>query len=63
MLWEQFKKPQDADRIIKAIQGMNTKPIKIMEICGTHTMSIAKSGIKSLLPENIRIISGPGCPV
>lgn len=63
MLWQQFKKPQDADRIIKAIQCMNKRPIRIMEICGTHTMSIAKSGIKSLLPENIRIISGPGCPV
>ena len=63
MHWQEFKKPQDADRIINAIQCMNKIPIKIMEICGTHTMSIAKSGIKSLLPENIRIISGPGCPV
>ncbi len=35
----------------------------LMEVCGTHTMSIAKFGIKSLLPSNINIISGPGCPV
>lgn len=34
-----------------------------MEICGTHTMSIAKAGIKAMLPENIRLLSGPGCPV
>ena len=34
-----------------------------MEICGTHTMSIARAGIKALLPENIKLLSGPGCPV
>ncbi|WP_297237169.1 hydrogenase formation protein HypD [uncultured Faecalicoccus sp.] len=39
------------------------RPIKIMEVCGTHTMAIARSGIKSLLPDNVQLISGPGCPV
>ena len=34
-----------------------------MEIGGTHTMSIARSGIRSILPENIQLLSGPGCPV
>ena len=34
-----------------------------MEVCGTHTMSIARSGLKTLIPDNIRLISGPGCPV
>ena len=34
-----------------------------MEVCGTHTMSILKSGLKELLPQNIKLISGPGCPV
>ena len=37
--------------------------IKIMEICGTHTMEIAKAGIRSMLPKGITLISGPGCPV
>ncbi|ACL69150.1 hydrogenase formation protein HypD [Halothermothrix orenii] len=37
--------------------------VKIMEVCGTHTMSIFKNGIKSLLPDSIELISGPGCPV
>ena len=37
--------------------------VQLMEICGTHTMAIARAGLKSLLPENIRLISGPGCPV
>ncbi len=35
----------------------------IMEVCGTHTMAIARHGIRSLLPPNIQLISGPGCPV
>ena len=46
---------------IKEIAGIDK--IQLMEVCGTHTMAIHKFGIKSLLPENIRLISGPGCPV
>ena len=37
--------------------------IKLMHVCGTHEESIARSGIRSLLPKNIKVISGPGCPV
>lgn len=37
--------------------------INLMEVCGTHTMSIAKFGIKKLLPKNVTLLSGPGCPV
>ncbi|MGB3056852.1 MAG: hydrogenase formation protein HypD [Candidatus Omnitrophota bacterium] len=39
------------------------KKIKLMEVCGTHTMAIARAGIKKLLPEEIELVSGPGCPV
>lgn len=39
------------------------RELTLMEICGTHTVSIFKSGIRSLLPPRIRLISGPGCPV
>lgn len=39
------------------------RQVNIMEVCGTHTMAIAKNGLKQLLPENIKLISGPGCPV
>ncbi|MEG1547681.1 MAG: hydrogenase formation protein HypD [Clostridia bacterium] len=38
-------------------------PITIMEVCGTHTVNIRRFGLQMLLPENIRLISGPGCPV
>ena len=37
--------------------------ITIMEVCGSHTMSIYRYGLKKLLPSNIRLLSGPGCPV
>ncbi|MBN1384903.1 MAG: hydrogenase formation protein HypD [Elusimicrobia bacterium] len=49
--------------IIEKIKPLSNKQINIMEVCGTHTMAIASSGIKSLLPKNINMISGPGCPV
>ncbi|MCX8053811.1 MAG: hydrogenase formation protein HypD, partial [Armatimonadetes bacterium] len=35
----------------------------IMEVCGTHTMSAAKYGLRALLPSGVRLVSGPGCPV
>jgi hydrogenase expression/formation protein HypD len=38
-------------------------PVNFMEVCGTHTMSIYQYGIRSLLPEKVRLVSGPGCPV
>lgn len=37
--------------------------IKLMEVCGTHTVSVFRHGIRELLPENVKLISGPGCPV
>ena len=37
--------------------------IQLMEVCGTHTMSIAGAGIKSMLPKEVKLLSGPGCPV
>ena len=41
----------------------NAEPIKIMEVCGTHTSSIFRSGIRSLISDDITLVSGPGCPV
>jgi len=39
------------------------RPINIMEVCGTHTVSIFRSGIRPTLPEGLKLLSGPGCPV
>ena len=42
---------------------MKVSSIKLMEVCGTHTMAIAQAGIRKLLPSTIELVSGPGCPV
>ena len=58
--------PELLDKIawLASALGVNAaSPLRLMEVCGTHTMAIAKSGLRSLLPEGIRLISGPGCPV
>ncbi len=39
------------------------RPVRLMEVCGTHTMAIFRHGLRSLLPPEIRLVSGPGCPV
>ena len=45
------------------ITGYSGRPLRIMEVCGTHTHEIFRLGIRGLLPESIDLISGPGCPV
>ena len=37
--------------------------VTFMEVCGTHTMAVSRSGLRDLFPANVRLISGPGCPV
>lgn len=49
-----------AKKIIKTADG---KRLTFMEVCGTHTMSAARYGIRNILPENVNLLSGPGCPV
>jgi hydrogenase expression/formation protein HypD len=50
-----------AQQIADAVKGRDR--VQVMEVCGTHTVSIFRNGIRSLLPPNVRLISGPGCPV
>ena len=50
-------------KLAEQIKAISKKDIALMEVCGGHTMSIQKFGIPTLLPPNIRLISGPGCPV
>ncbi len=51
------------EQVKQELKNYNGRPVKIMEVCGTHTASIFKNGIRSLLSPNIQLISGPGCPV
>ncbi|HEX8948816.1 MAG TPA: hydrogenase formation protein HypD [Dissulfurispiraceae bacterium] len=48
---------------IKSLFHKIGRPVNLMEVCGTHTVAIFKHGIRGLLPEGLRLLSGPGCPV
>ncbi len=48
---------------INKLAGQIEKPVRLMEVCGTHTEAIAKAGIRQLMPGNIELVTGPGCPV
>lgn len=50
-------------RAREIIEGYDGPKIRIMEVCGTHTHEIFRLGIRNILPENMELISGPGCPV
>ncbi|MFZ2456851.1 MAG: hydrogenase formation protein HypD [Candidatus Altiarchaeia archaeon] len=60
-----FRDRRIAEKITAKIrataEGMG--PVRLMHVCGTHEDAIAKAGIRSLLPDDVEIISGPGCPV
>jgi hydrogenase expression/formation protein HypD len=58
-----FRDPVVAKQLVAAIQHISTQPWAIMEVCGGQTHSIIQYGIDQLLPDNIRLIHGPGCPV
>ena len=53
----------DIQNVIDYLKAYDGPPIKLMEVCGTHTSSIFKNGIRSLISPKITLISGPGCPV
>ncbi len=48
---------------IKALMDSIGRPVRLMEVCGTHTVAIFRQGIRNLLPEGVKLLSGPGCPV
>jgi len=62
---EEFRNPQLAHALAGRIarHAGSLGHIKLMEVCGSHTMAIARYGIRQMLPENVQLISGPGCPV
>ncbi|MFC2087351.1 hydrogenase formation protein HypD [Bacteroidota bacterium] len=60
---DEFRNRDLVEKLSRKIHEISTKNVTLMEVCGGHTMAIQKYGIPSLLPENIRLLSGPGCPV
>ncbi len=59
----EYRDPALARKLLEEIEELATHPWNIMEICGGQTHSLVKNGILSVLPENIRMLHGPGCPV
>lgn len=50
-------------RITERIDSLPGDQVRLMEVCGTHTVAIHRAGLRGLLPERLRLVSGPGCPV
>ncbi len=59
----EYRDPALAGKLIDRIRRRSRKPARLMEFCGGHTAAIFKYGLRQLLPENIELLSGPGCPV
>jgi hydrogenase expression/formation protein HypD len=60
---DEFRDKTIVKGLIRSIEQAAAGPVNLMEVCGTHTMAIFRSGIKQILPSSINLISGPGCPV
>jgi len=60
---DEYRDKEIAQKILRQIKSISKKKINLMEVCGTHTVAIFRNGIRKILPPNINLISGPGCPV
>ena len=60
---DEYRDGEKTRPIIDEIHRLADRPVRLMEVCGTHTVSIARYGLRKALPETIELISGPGCPV
>ena len=61
-----FQEPELCRKLLNRLDSLLQAcghPVRFMEVCGTHTVSIFQSGLRSLLPEGLTHLSGPGCPV
>ena len=60
---DEFRNPQAVKKFLQSIRAITTQPWSIMEICGGQTHSLLRYGIDELLPKEITLLHGPGCPV
>ncbi len=59
----EYRDPELGKKLLDKIHRRSRKPVRLMEFCGGHTVAIFKHGLRQLLPPNIQMLSGPGCPV
>ena len=60
---DEYRDSELSKSLLQKIKTISKKDVRLMEVCGTHTVSIFRSGIRSVLPQTISLLSGPGCPV
>ncbi len=60
---EEYRSREIAGGLMARIRQIAVRPVRIMEVCGTHTVALFRSGIRSMLPDTVDLLSGPGCPV
>lgn len=60
---EEYRDQGLVQKLAHRLRELSPGPATLMEVCGTHTMAVARFGLKSLLPPGIKLVSGPGCPV
>ena len=60
---DEYRREEDAQVVVRAIHSKVTRPWTLMEICGGQTHTLLRSGIDRMLPPEITLVHGPGCPV
>ena len=60
---DEYRREKDAQAFVRAIRAKVTRPWTLMEICGGQTHTLLRSGIDRMLPPEIALVHGPGCPV
>ena len=60
---DEFRDPRLARALLATIEARSTRPVRFMEFCGGHTHAIFRHGLRQMLPPNVELRSGPGCPV
>jgi hydrogenase expression/formation protein HypD len=60
---DEYRDAAPAERLLRRIRGLVTRPWVVMEVCGSQTHTLLRYGIDRMLPEEITLVHGPGCPV
>jgi len=60
---DEYRNSEISQRLIAKIKSISKRDVRLMEVCGTHTVAIFRSGMRSVLPPTVSLLSGPGCPV
>ncbi len=60
---DEYRDPKLAERLVANLQRTVTRPWTVMEVCGGQTHTLVRSGIDQMIPDRLRLVHGPGCPV